>query len=334
MNNIITYTNKLLNILTNDLSFKKTIPIKEFNYKRDLTKKEFTEVIIFNEDTNIIIGDIVSILFFNQLIYGIIEDITIDENKISKTLKCTFGADIITRDIYVPDNSFTPTTGDYDILENDNFITLLNTNINIVGTDNYINRDIAIRQQMRQYNLIEKYTIENNKIIFDTEVNSDTIKIQETDPNVNNLSSKYATDTFNSLIVYNPLLNGEYKVFYNNSDIYKIWKTEKLSTTQAEDGTTDNTKYESFSQEDADNIFQTQDYNNEIKFNLIINDKILKSNEDWYSILGKRIQWYTLNFGIINTFISRVEFNDLYVSITLGVSRSKFTEQQGSDLIK
>lgn len=334
MNNIITYTNKLINIFTNDLQFKKTLPIPEFNYKRDLTKKEFTEFIIFNDETDIKIGDIISILFFGQLIYGIIEDITIDESNISKTLKCTFGNDTLIRDIYVPDNSFIPTDSQYEILPNDNFITSFDTTINIVGSDGYLNRDVALRQQMRQSHLVELYDVIDSKVIVTTEINSNIIKIQENDLNIIDLSSKFATDTYNSIIVYNPLDNGEYKIFYNNSDIYKIWKTEKVSTGQTTDGTVDNTKYEEFSQEDADNIFKTQDYNNEIKFKMNINHNIFKNDSEWYSILGKRIEWYSIKFGIINTFISRVEFNDLYVMITLGVSRSKFTEQQGSDLIK
>lgn len=321
------------NIIIYDGSQSTLIERGEFEFtgeqiSRDLTQLASTTIKVIDELGIISAWDTFHIPMYAGLEFaGRIAKIEDDGSGIFKTLTLVFGADTYKNDVLLIMNSLS----NFSITEN-NFQALtlqVDSTSAVTSNDKILEFDVLARQSMRRSHKRED-TQSASKILI-SEVSEQTYFFRLDDPSVLESKTVIASDTFNALTLYNSDNMTQYIDYYMRPDgsITKI-ASEGIRPVIPNYEVTDSFNYANIGY--AEDKFKQQSYNNSIEATVLIDNNMTPLNFN-NTFLGRHVNVIMLNNQQIESMITAYSFiNEYTIKITFGLSRTRYTEQQKSEV--
>ncbi len=299
-------------------------------YNEDLTKLSTSSVNIPNSDVPIKELDLFYTDYKGLELCGRITKIERYTNY--STLTLAIGHDAFNFDVNMPTNK----------VENpnmtNNYMTALYSTVNATGTVTTSDRDLTLdtflRQLMRQENRFRQMTLNDNedKLLINIQDTPDTLyHLDLSDNNLSDVYYMFATDSYNYMrlkkdgkyIDYYYTIDGRVTTDVSEAQLPLIQSVQKI-----EEGDTELT--------DTDYVlskFKSQEYNHVVEFNYDMTKGNLEALRFDETILGRKLMVYIQEYDIeFKSMISAVSIENNIMSIKLGISRIRYSEQKQSDL--
>lgn len=326
MRTIIIYDGKTTN--AEEMKYKKEFSFSNETFSRDVTSLKKSTVQIYDPENIVETFDLFHVKQYGPFSFTgrVIE---IEENKKNKikTLSLIFGADTFTNSVFVENNSLS----NFSFLEN-NWQSLdlkLASSIAVTATDEVLNVDVFARQMLRNGEKVEEMTRREIKIDDFHGVIPSRI-FREDDPELSGFFKNFPDDQYNTLILRNSANKSQKKQYFLTEDGNVTLDSSLRQKPKIEiEEIVEN--YEDIDY--ATSKIKQQQYNNEINFSMKLKTEIDALRYDKYlPYLGRKVEIILSSGKKIKSIISAYELkNESYITLKMGLSRSKFTENQNKD---